>query len=168
MPDQPTPWVHVNRPTQSAQCPFVAEGAVGDWLLLVSIGGSKEEPRPAACQPLTWPLIRDCGTVEDAKPRLRGRSLFGESASKRRLARGSLQRAVLAPPWRAAALLGVAFVPRAARSGLVLSKGSASQSVAQSLSREVPRSVVLVAARRDVPVEGGLTDSRFGSDLPHR
>ena len=30
---------------------FVAGWAVRDWLLLASIGGSKEEPRPAAIQP---------------------------------------------------------------------------------------------------------------------
>jgi hypothetical protein len=36
--------------------------AVGDWLVLTSIGGSKEELRPAASQSLTRPLTRGCGS----------------------------------------------------------------------------------------------------------
>ena len=32
---------------------------MGDWLLLASIGGSKEEPWSAASQPLTRPLVRE-------------------------------------------------------------------------------------------------------------
>jgi hypothetical protein len=36
---------------------------VGDWLLLASIGGSKEELRPTASQPLTRPLIREIAAV---------------------------------------------------------------------------------------------------------
>jgi hypothetical protein len=39
----------------------VAEGAVRDSLLLAWTGGSKEEPRPEASQPLTRPLIRASG-----------------------------------------------------------------------------------------------------------
>jgi hypothetical protein len=37
---------------------------VGDWLLLASIGGSKEGPRSAASQPLTRPLVRDSGSLD--------------------------------------------------------------------------------------------------------
>jgi hypothetical protein len=37
--------------------------AVGDWLLLALIGGSKEELRPTASLPLTRPLIRGRGSV---------------------------------------------------------------------------------------------------------
>jgi hypothetical protein len=45
--------------------PYVAEGAVRDFLLLASIGGSKQEPRPADSQPLTLPLIRECGSTTE-------------------------------------------------------------------------------------------------------
>jgi hypothetical protein len=43
---------------------------VGDRLLHASIGGLKEEPRPAASQPLTPPLIRDPGSGSGTARRL--------------------------------------------------------------------------------------------------